>query len=885
MKVPLFLLILSAVPLTTIGLPSGFIAEVVTDVNAVSGTFAQNPKNGDTLLLLVSKNGKVNAIEDPDNGSSKAIVILDLKDKMCTNNERGLQTITVHPNFEDNRYVYLFYNKFKEGCFANSTEPESAHPWNVVTRFAIDPETLMIDYDKRQEIWRGAPLHDGVHNGGAMTFGNDGKLYIATGDSGTQNNAQDFSTVHGKLIRLNDDGSTPNDNRKYTVHVATFSLSSSLTMTPLFLPRYSLAFTTENGYNAYRCSRTEGKVPVQNYTSDSVCSEIYAIGLRNPFRISRDPNEKEKTRFSIHDVGASVYEELSYGGSDWAGANYGWKHYEGPCLRHSNQECPIPEDPKLVEPFHYYLHRKDNDGCVSGAAFVPEGVWPEKYKFLFADFIWYQVYNLIEDPENECRTCIPPISRFKNETFFETTRYPGEGKNEARIVDMFFAPYNETKALYIVKYGNHDTVIRIRYTGIYDEPPHANFTVSKHIVDLNEEIHLDGTWSNDPEGEEISFKWFFGDGGRSTEEKPTHRYQEYGEYKVTLFVTDIFNQVQQKSMTITVGNPPNASILSPTEGDEFYVGQVLHLKGNAIHLNGTAFEDSELKWEVRKHHDDHYHPFLGTTSGNNFDLHPAPEPEDFYASSNSYLEIILYATDDYGLTTKVSRTVQPELVSVGINTSPSGLKIRVDDVSTSGKIVSWKNHNLHLIAENDPYFQFMSWSDGVIEKNRSIALQRSDPVFQANYCAANNAPCYSDGILCCSGFCHRDANLLLQNSTVQMHQKVSKTGMICVEEVPLTDKPANVPTISPIRLASSPRPSVGPDFESNKTDEDFLIEKKSPVGNLSSHIIKDGAGKKSIKVVYEAKESGSCGFAAMNSMIPVSLTVSALSYFALISIL
>lgn len=85
---------------------------------------------------------------------------------------------------------------------------------------------------------------------------------------------------------------------------------------------------------------------------------------------------------------------------------------------------------------------------------------------------------------------LPSIPRFRNETFFKTTRYPGEGKNEAKVVDMFFGPYKDTQALYIVKYGNHDTVLRIRYTGIHDEPPSVNFTVSNQKVDVNETVQL-----------------------------------------------------------------------------------------------------------------------------------------------------------------------------------------------------------------------------------------------------------------------------------------------------------------------------------------------------------------------------------------------------------
>jgi glucose/arabinose dehydrogenase len=149
--------------------------------------------------------------------------------------------------------------------------------------------------------YSGGPLIGySVHNGGAMLFGNDGKLYVTHGDGGNQDNAQDLSIVLGSIMRLNDDGSTPDDN----------------------------PFTTTNGYDAYNCRESEGMVP-ENSSSAAVCSEIYSYGLRNPFRMALDPNEKEKVRFSIQDVGAKTWEELSYGGTDYAGMDYGWKPYEG----------------------------------------------------------------------------------------------------------------------------------------------------------------------------------------------------------------------------------------------------------------------------------------------------------------------------------------------------------------------------------------------------------------------------------------------------------------------------------------------------------------------------------------------------------------------------
>ena len=136
--------------------PSGFIAEPVSSTYAIAGTFMPNPRSnsGRQMIILVEKTGKVEVIEDPDN-DSKSIKVLDLDGKMCLDTERGLQTVAIHPNFDENRWVYLYYNVFKEGCLADDSLDG---PWNVIARFKMDPETLMLDYDNREEVWRGGKL-------------------------------------------------------------------------------------------------------------------------------------------------------------------------------------------------------------------------------------------------------------------------------------------------------------------------------------------------------------------------------------------------------------------------------------------------------------------------------------------------------------------------------------------------------------------------------------------------------------------------------------------------------------------------------------------------------------------------------------------------------
>lgn len=132
----------------------GFITEVVSSTKAISGTFFPNPRNNNKpMMVLNAKNGQVNVLENPDE-SPDSLKILDLSDgeKLCTNGERGLHTVIPSPNFVENRHLFAFFTKYREDCLE---DPEDG-PHNVVMRFTMDPETLMLDYDEGQLIFRGA---------------------------------------------------------------------------------------------------------------------------------------------------------------------------------------------------------------------------------------------------------------------------------------------------------------------------------------------------------------------------------------------------------------------------------------------------------------------------------------------------------------------------------------------------------------------------------------------------------------------------------------------------------------------------------------------------------------------------------------------------------
>jgi PKD repeat protein len=416
-----------------------------------------------------------------------------------------------------------------------------------------------------------------------------------------------------------------------------------------------------------------------------------------------DPNSADKVKFHIGDVGASTWEEISVGGADYAKANYGWPPMEGPCDRGSNKECPIRNE--YEDPIYYYEHTKDEEGgAVTGSVFVPDGIWPSAYKFLYIDFIHGGVYNLIRDTSLECRDCVPPVPGYRNETFHK----------HKDMVDLFFGPYKDSQALYIVSRSEGQNIRRIIYTGTNNRSPIAKIEVESSLADVGERVFFDGRTSSDPDGDGLTFNWDFGDGETSTDIKPVHRYKKKGQYTVTLIVTDDNDQSAETFVVVQIGSPPTGTILSPAENEKFYVGQIIHLLGSGKDSLGKQLNSSQLVWEVQQHHASHFHPFLDKTTGNDFDLFAAPEPEDFKAATISFLKIILYVTDDDGLTTEVVRIVDPILVLVDVDSKPRNLSILVDEfrVMTPTTITTWENHNLRLDVEDQYPFLFDSWSDG-----------------------------------------------------------------------------------------------------------------------------------------------------------------------------
>ena len=235
----------------------------------------QHSDDDSNKLYVVEQAGIIRSFDNLAE-TSDTKVFLDITDRVNdSENEQGLLGLAFHPNFKTNGYFYVNYTA------ANPNR-------TVISRFAIDPANAG-EADKGSELVLlsiGQPYDN--HNGGQIAFGADGYLYIATGDGGSggdpDNNGQDRRTLLGSILRIDVDNQAQGLN---------------------------YAVPADNPF-------------VGN--TDDFREEIYAYGLRNPWRMSFDP---ESGKLWAGDVGQNAFEEIDI---IEKGGNYGWKNYGGPAL-------------------------------------------------------------------------------------------------------------------------------------------------------------------------------------------------------------------------------------------------------------------------------------------------------------------------------------------------------------------------------------------------------------------------------------------------------------------------------------------------------------------------------------------------------------------------
>lgn len=318
-------------------LPAGFTEAnygASTGSNSTAMAFAP-----DGRLFVCQQNGALRVIDATGTLLATPFVTLTVD----SNGERGLLGVAFDPSYASNHFVYVYYT-----VPAGPSNSPPAH--NRVSRFTADTtpgvdenvavagsEVQILNLEDLSSIATN-------HNGGAIHFGPDGKLYVAVGENANTANSQLLTNRLGKILRVNSDGSPAAGN--------------------------PTTFTFGNG--------TTG-------STTGVNQAIWAIGLRNPFTFGFQPGT---TRMFINDVGAGTFEEVNDG---IAGSNYGWPDEEGP-----------GPNPNYRDPLLWYGHGfgSTSTGCaIVGAAFYNPPIlqFPASYvgKYFFGDLCndWIRVMD------------------------------------------------------------------------------------------------------------------------------------------------------------------------------------------------------------------------------------------------------------------------------------------------------------------------------------------------------------------------------------------------------------------------------------------------------------------------------------------------------------
>lgn len=247
--------------------PNGSVTLELEEVaSGLTGPVYATSPPGDSRLFIVEQPGRIRIVQ---NGQLAAAPFLDISSRVASGGERGMLSVAFHPQYGTNGFFYVYFTgpggEIRIERFTVSTNPNAAN--------AASAKVILT-----------APHPRGNHNGGLAMFGPDGMLYLGLGDGGgggdPDRNGQNSNTLLGALLRIDVNSGDP------------------------------YGIPTGNPF----AGRSDAR------------PEIWAIGLRNPWRFAFDP---PGGNLYIADVGQGELEEVNVVASTRAGVNYGWNIMEG----------------------------------------------------------------------------------------------------------------------------------------------------------------------------------------------------------------------------------------------------------------------------------------------------------------------------------------------------------------------------------------------------------------------------------------------------------------------------------------------------------------------------------------------------------------------------
>lgn len=710
-----------------------FVEDIVLERLPISTTIAFAP---DSKIFVALKDGIVRVVQE---GTLLPAPFVDISSMTNRNTDRGLLGLAVDPDFPARPFVYLLYVFDPPDRAPDSSDPrvirlirmvaDASKNYNEALPDSTEiilgknslSEWIAAPFDKNSGIIPepascmtgltidGEPVEDCLpadaksHSAGTLIFGKDRSLYVSLGDGSSYDGtnrpalrAQMLDSLAGKILRIHPD------------------TGEGLPGNPYFDPAK----------------------PQANR------SRVWAYGMRNPFRITLDPDTGQ---VYSGDVGSSSWEEVNAG----KGANFGWPCYEGgvsplagvgesgetaSLINRSYANFSRTRD--LCRPLyqqgegavrspifsyaHEYVDGQDQGGSITGVAVYKGTAYPPRYKgsLFIADYALRWLRFLTFDEVGKA-------------TVHDFAREVGSGLG---IVDLQAGPDTNIYALYLDLKTRSSQLRRFRFLGDANIPPRVSLAATPDAgsIPLAVTFRSDGTF--DPDGQELTYSWDFGDGNSSTEKHPIHVYEKVGTFTASLTVQEKSAPFasSRRRVTIRTGvTPPKAHIDAPPPGYTYKIGDTIEFSGRASFQDQTNNPNVDLSWAIIQHHNDHTHLEKEVSGASGSFV--AEEHAD-----NTWYEVCLSASAGEGQEDQTCREFFPQRSAQSFTSEPVGAKIAYVEEQIevlaphiANPIVGSRRTLIAAPIHADR--SFISWSDGLREAQRSFEVTSKPAEYKALY--------------------------------------------------------------------------------------------------------------------------------------------------------
>ncbi|MFI5479623.1 PQQ-dependent sugar dehydrogenase [Streptomyces rubiginosohelvolus] len=618
----------------------------------------------DRSVLHTARDGTVRLTDAA--GSTKTAGKLDV----YTHDEEGLQGIAVDPDFTANRFVYLYYSPLLNTPPGDAPTTGSAADFAAwkghlnLSRFVLKADgTLDLGSEKvvlEVESDRGQCCHVG----GDIDFDAAGNLYLTTGDDTNPFESAGYAPIDERTDR----------NPQFDAQ------RSSGNTNDLRGKLLRIKPTADGGYT----------VPAGNLFAPGTANtrpEIYAMGFRNPFRMSVD---KKSGAVYIGDYGPDAGTtdpnrgpsgQVEFNRVTQPG-NFGWPYCTGTNTpTETYGEYTFPSGPSGAK-YACASGPANNSFRNTGLATLPpaQPAWiryagdagsPPEFGGGSESPMAGPVYNFDADLDSAVKFPASLDGRFFATEYGRKWIKPVEVKADGspgtidtfpwtgtQVMDSAFGPDG---ALYVLDYGTgagNQALYRVEYLAGSNRSPVAKAAADRTSGPTPLAVSFSSAGSADPEGGNLTYAWDFGDGTTSTDPNPSHTYTTAGTYNPTLTVTDPEGLTGTASLVVTAGNTaPTVTLTTPADGSLFSFGDSVPFTVTVSDPEDGTVDCSKVKVTYLLGHDSHRHQI--TSKNGCSGTIDVPVDGEHDSAANIYGVFDAEYTDAGGLTTHSDSILQP----------------------------------------------------------------------------------------------------------------------------------------------------------------------------------------------------------------------------------